>query len=64
MLWFTLNNILLPLFVYSYFGSIQVFLLFGSASISILQYEIVNYIEHYGLTRSKNHLGVYESVKP
>ncbi len=64
MTWFTLNNLVVPALVYYYFGTIQLCLLLASAAISIIQYEIVNYIEHYGLSRKLSAKGVYEAVKP
>jgi alkane 1-monooxygenase len=62
MTWYTLNNILLPLCVYHYYGLKQLLVFFSSAFISVMILEIVNYLEHYGLQRKEIRKGVYEKV--
>lgn len=62
MLLFSLNNILLPVFIYKFFGFLGVMTFLGTAFIGILLLEVINYIEHYGLRRKEISPGVYEKV--
>ena len=62
MLYFGLNNIILPLAVYKIWGFIGLVFFVGTAVIGILLLEIINYLEHYGLQRKLISPGVYEKV--
>lgn len=62
MVWFSLNNLILPLIVYSIWGRLQLIVYLTSTFISIIYFETVNYIEHYGLVRKQLKSGVYEKV--
>lgn len=63
MVVYTFCNIALLALIYSFFG-LSVFIYFVIAAIlGILLLETVNYIEHYGLLRTKNKFGRYERVK-
>lgn len=55
---------LLLLFFAIYFGIAGVAYLLGQSFIAFSLLEIVNYIEHYGLLRTRTEEGKYESVKP
>jgi alkane 1-monooxygenase len=46
------------------FGSFALLGFFASAGVGILLLQSVNYIEHYGLSRTKTAEGRFESVKP
>lgn len=46
------------------FGGAVLLWYLGAAVVGFLLLETVNYIEHYGLSRQKNELGVYEKVRP
>ncbi len=62
MLIFGLNNIILPLIVYKFWGFNALVFFVGMAAGGILLLEIINYIEHYGLMRKEISPGVYEKV--
>ena len=63
MVKYTLANILSFVAIY-YFFSLSVLLSFiAAAVIGILLLQTVNYIEHYGLLRTKNEHGRYERVR-
>ena len=62
MILFSLNNIVLPIFIYKYWGLLGVVSFLGTAFIGILLLEVINYIEHYGLLRKEVSPGVYEKV--
>lgn len=62
MLYFGLNNMILPLIVYKVWGFVGLVFFVGTAAIGILLLEIINYIEHYGLQRKQISPGVYEKV--
>ncbi|UXX77966.1 alkane 1-monooxygenase [Reichenbachiella carrageenanivorans] len=50
--------------IYAAFGWLSVLCFVVAALIGILQLETVNYIEHYGLSRSLKKSGQYERVQP
>ncbi len=50
--------------VFSVFGWIGVALFAAQSAVGILMLEIINYVEHYGLTRTKLSDGRYERVQP
>ena len=62
MIWFGLNNIILPLIVKILFGWFGFFIFLLIAIQSIAYLECINYIEHYGLQRKEISPGVYEKV--
>ncbi len=63
MIQYTIANLLLLLSIY-YFFDLSVLLYFIAAAVTgILLLQTVNYIEHYGLLRTKNEQGRYERVK-
>ncbi|MGL1887393.1 MAG: alkane 1-monooxygenase [Reichenbachiella sp.] len=64
MLRFQLLQLLLIVVIYWYFGLMVLFSFIGAALIGILLLETVNYIEHYGLERTKKGSGLYERVQP
>ena len=63
MLWFTLFQSAYLIFVYNIFGSLGLLFAVSTAIVGFLLLETVNYIEHYGLLRSKTPSGRYERVK-
>ncbi len=63
MVMYSLSSILLTFSIFFFLG-LKAFVAFLSAAIvGILLLETVNYIEHYGLLRTKNERGRYERVK-
>lgn len=62
ILYFGLNNVILPLIVFKIWGFASLVFFLGAAIIGILLLEIINYIEHYGLMRKEISPGVYEKV--
>lgn len=63
MFWYLLITSLYLIFVYYIFGYTVLQIAFLSGVVGFLLLETINYIEHYGLTRSKNLSGRYERVK-
>jgi len=63
MIYYTLNNFLLPYFVYRMYGGWACYYFVLIGIISILFLEVVNYIEHYGLLRKEISPGVFEKVE-
>ncbi len=63
MLIYTICHLLLLFSIYTFFGLIGLSSFFAAAVLGILLLETVNYIEHYGLLRTKNKHGRYERVK-
>jgi len=63
MLIYTFCNILLLSSIFVFFGKFVLFCFIAAAVSGIIMLETVNYIEHYGLLRSKNEFGRYEKVK-
>lgn len=64
MLRFQLIQIAFCLLIYFAFSWIVMLYFIVAAIFGFLLLETVNYIEHYGLTRTKNEKGQYERVKP
>jgi len=62
MLYFGLNNLILPLIIFKFWGFIGAFFFVGTAAIGIALLEVINYIEHYGLRRKEISPGIYEKV--
>lgn len=63
MLWGLLIQVSYLVFIYALFGNTGLVLAIGAAIVGFLLLETVNYIEHYGLIRSKLPSGRYERVK-
>lgn len=63
MIIYTLCNALLLGLIFFFFGKFVVIAFVLAAISGILLLETVNYIEHYGLLRTKNEQGRYERVK-
>ena len=63
MFWFTIIQLLYLAVILIVFGENAVFFAISSAVTGFLLLETVNYIEHYGLLRSKTKTGRYERVK-
>lgn len=63
MLWYVFFQLLFLVSIYLFFGTAGVVFALLSALVGILLLETVNYIEHYGLLRSKKPSGRYERVK-
>lgn len=63
MLWYTVFEILYLLFLWQFFGLTIAAFAIGAGIVGFLLLETVNYIEHYGLLRSKTRTGRYERVK-
>lgn len=63
MLWYVIFQALFLLTVYLFFGVSGLVFSLLSAVVGMLLLETVNYIEHYGLLRSKKPSGRYERVK-
>ncbi len=63
MLWYLILQVLYLFGAYYYFGLTGVLFALFSAVTGFLLLETVNYIEHYGLLRSKTGSGRYERVK-
>jgi alkane 1-monooxygenase len=64
MLWYTIAQLLLLLFIYFMFGLLPMLAFIGAAIVGIMMLETVNYIEHYGLQRQLKESGNYERVQP
>ena len=64
MLQFQLIQIVFCLLILAVFNWVVMLYFIAAAVIGFLLLETVNYIEHYGLTRSKNENGRYERVQP
>ena len=63
MLWYTLIQSTYLIIVFIAFGVIGLLFAITAAIVGFLLLETVNYIEHYGLLRSKTPSGRYERVK-
>ncbi len=63
MISYSIANIMLLLAIYYFFDAKVLLAFVLAAVIGILLLETVNYIEHYGLLRTKNEKGRYERVK-
>jgi alkane 1-monooxygenase len=63
MLWYIIFQLLYLILVYLFFDFTGVLFAIFSAVTGFLLLETVNYIEHYGLLRSKTGSGRYERVK-
>lgn len=63
MVVYSVANLVLLVGILYFFGLKVLFAFVLAAVIGILLLETVNYIEHYGLLRSKNEAGRYERVK-
>ena len=63
MVFYTILNVILIASIYFIFGFKVLLSYLLVALIGILLLETVNYIEHYGLLRTKNEHGRYEKVK-
>ncbi len=63
MLIYTLCNLLFLGSIYYFFGGFVLLCFIAAAVFGIVNLETVNYIEHYGLLRTKNKYGRYERVK-
>lgn len=61
--WFGLLQLLITIFVYVISGSAGLLFWIGQSLMAIFLLQTVDYIEHYGLLRQKNEMGVYEPVK-
>jgi alkane 1-monooxygenase len=62
MIWFTLNNFMVPLVIYRFWGPLGVVSFLGTVIVGILLLEVINYLEHYGLLRKEISPGVWEKV--
>lgn len=63
MVIYTICNVLLLLLIFLTFGKFVMLCFIGAAVSGIILLETVNYIEHYGMLRTKNEHGRYEKVK-
>lgn len=63
MIIYTICNILLLSLIFFSFGKFVLMCFIAAAVSGIIMLETVNYIEHYGLLRTKNEFGRYEKVK-
>ncbi len=63
MIIFTILQVVLLVSIFSFAGPLACLTFFLAACIGIFELETVNYIEHYGLRRSKKEDGRYERVK-
>jgi len=63
MLWFTIFQLAYVIAVYIIFGPTGFYFALSAAVVGFLLLETVNYIEHYGLMRSKSASGRYERVQ-
>lgn len=63
MVIYTLCNLVLLSSIFMIFGKFVLFCFVAAAISGIILLETVNYIEHYGLLRTKNEFGRYEKVK-
>jgi len=64
MLRFQLIQIAFVGLIYWFFGLMAMLCFLVAALIGIIQLETVNYIEHYGLSRTQKESGQYERVQP
>jgi len=62
MIWYSLMPLALATLIYPFWQVPGLILFFGQSVVAVLLLEVVNYIEHYGLTRNKNEKGNYERV--
>jgi alkane 1-monooxygenase len=62
MFYFSASNVLIPLIVFFYFGWKVTIVFALLALMSVIYLEVINYFEHYGLSRKKLENGVYENV--
>ncbi|KAM3134038.1 hypothetical protein pb186bvf_013880 [Paramecium bursaria] len=62
MIWYTASYFILPLVFLYYYGLVGMSYFLLTVFNGILYLEIVNYIEHYGLSRKEISPGVYEQV--
>jgi len=62
MFYFSASNVLTPLIVFVYYGWKVTFVFVLLALMSVVYLEVINYFEHYGLSRKKLENGVYENV--
>ena len=63
MLWYTLFQVLYISIILYFFGEIGLVFAVSSGIVGFLMLETVNYIEHYGLMRTKLPSGRYERVR-
>jgi alkane 1-monooxygenase len=63
MFWFTILQIAYVAATFYFFGTLGLIFVLGSAVVSFLLLETINYIEHYGLQRKKLPSGRYERVR-
>ncbi len=63
MLWFTLLQLIYAATVYYFFGLPTLYFALAAGVVGFLLLETVNYIEHYGLIRTKLPSGRYERVR-
>lgn len=63
MIIYTICNIILLSLIFFFFGKFVLICFLAAAVSGIVLLETVNYIEHYGLLRTKNEFGRYEKVK-
>ncbi|EAR02799.1 alkane 1-monooxygenase [Maribacter sp. HTCC2170] len=63
MLWYSIIQVTYLLLVFTFFNLNGLYFAIGTAIVGFLLLETVNYIEHYGLLRSKLPSGRYERVK-
>ena len=63
MLWYLILQLTYLIIIYTLFGKLTLLFAISSAITGFLLLETVNYIEHYGLLRSKTKSGRYERVK-
>ena len=63
MVIYTICNFLLLLLIFLVFGKFVMLCFIGASVSGIILLETVNYIEHYGMLRTKNEHGRYEKVK-
>lgn len=63
MLWYLAIEALYLVAIFFFFGQLGLLFSLASAVVGFILLETVNYIEHYGLLRSKSKSGRYERVK-
>ncbi|SHJ12290.1 alkane 1-monooxygenase [Hymenobacter daecheongensis DSM 21074] len=64
MLRFQLYQLLLMLAVGAVFGLAGLLGWLGACAVGIILFQLVNYVEHYGLLRRRTATGIYERVQP
>ena len=64
MIHFLFTQLLFTFLIFWFFGLTITLLYMGSALVSVLLLETINYIEHYALRRERKANGKYERVKP